>query len=78
MVFQLNKLELEKASLLELQGKRRCEYEQCMDLQVFQRDCAQMDVIMAKQEVMLLYLHVYFFVFCRLEAGNILTKLSVY
>ncbi len=54
---QLNKLEADKAALMELQEKRKSEYEQCMDFQIFQRDCAQMDVIMAKQEVNWILLH---------------------
>ena len=36
---------------MELLEKRRLEYEQCMDFQIFQRDCAQMDVVIVKQEV---------------------------
>eukprot|EP00794_Sanderia_malayensis_P015984 gene15984-17594_t len=47
---KLDQLEADRAELLKLQEKRKSEFEQCMDFQIFQRDCAQMDVVMAKQE----------------------------
>ena len=41
----------EKAGLLALWEERKKEFEQCHELQTFQRDAEQMDNWMAKQEV---------------------------
>ena len=37
--------------LLELWEKRRVQFEQCMELQLFNRDCEHADATMTKQEV---------------------------
>lgn len=50
---KLKTLESEKAHLLELWETRRILYEQCMDLQLYLRDCEQADTWMAKQEAFL-------------------------
>lgn len=50
---KLKTLETEKANLLELWETRRILYEQCMDLQLYLRDCEQADTWMAKQEAFL-------------------------
>ncbi|XP_065068119.1 spectrin alpha chain, non-erythrocytic 1-like [Rhopilema esculentum] len=47
---KLATLDAEKRALMELMEKRKLEFEQCMDFQIFQRDCSQMDVVIAKQE----------------------------
>ncbi|KAG8554929.1 hypothetical protein GDO81_003933 [Engystomops pustulosus] len=44
----------ERTSLLELWDRRRQQYEQCMDLQLFYRDTEQVDNWMSKQEAFLL------------------------
>lgn len=49
--FQLTSLETEKMELLELWEKRRVQFEQCMELQLFNRDCEHADATMTKQEV---------------------------
>jgi len=43
----------EKTGLLDLWEERRVLYEQCMDLQLFNRDTEQADVWMTKQEAFL-------------------------
>lgn len=50
-VFQLASLESEKLELLELWEKRRVQFEQCMELQLFNRDCEHANATMTKQEV---------------------------
>ena len=37
--------------LLELWEKRRVQFEQCMELQLFNRDCEHANASMTKQEV---------------------------
>ena len=37
--------------LLELWERRRVQFEQCMELQLFNRDCEHADATMSKQEV---------------------------
>lgn len=49
--FQLASLESEKLELLELWEKRRVQFEQCMELQLFNRDCEHANATMTKQEV---------------------------
>uniref|UniRef100_UPI00358EF662 spectrin alpha chain, non-erythrocytic 1 isoform X2 n=1 Tax=Myxine glutinosa TaxID=7769 RepID=UPI00358EF662 len=51
---KLNVLGAERTSLLELWETRRQQYEQCMDLQLFNRDTEQVDNWMSKQEAFLL------------------------
>lgn len=46
-------LETEKGALLDLWENRRILYEQCMDLQLFYRDCEQADTYILKQEAFL-------------------------
>uniref|UniRef100_A0A8C4WXB9 Spectrin alpha, non-erythrocytic 1 n=1 Tax=Eptatretus burgeri TaxID=7764 RepID=A0A8C4WXB9_EPTBU len=51
---KLDMLGAERTSLLELWETRRQQYEQCMDLQLFNRDTEQVDNWMSKQEAFLL------------------------
>ena len=37
--------------MLELWEKRRVQFEQCMELQLFNRDCEHANATMTKQEV---------------------------
>lgn len=50
---KLASLETEKMELLELWERRRVQFEQCMELQLFNRDCEHADATMSKQEAFL-------------------------
>ncbi|CAH3114647.1 unnamed protein product [Porites lobata] len=50
---KLASLESEKLELLELWEKRRVQFEQCMELQLFNRDCEHANATMTKQEAFL-------------------------
>eukprot|EP00118_Oscarella_pearsei_P025242 m.307813 g.307813 ORF g.307813 m.307813 type:complete len:2422 (+) comp42859_c0_seq1:216-7481(+) len=50
---KLDQLSEEKAALLGLWDERRKQFDQCMDLQLFNRDVEQADAWMAKQEAFL-------------------------
>lgn len=50
---KLTSLETEKMELLELWERRRVQFEQCMELQLFNRDCEHADATMSKQEAFL-------------------------
>ncbi|XP_074621265.1 spectrin alpha chain, non-erythrocytic 1-like [Acropora palmata] len=47
---KVTSLESEKMDLLELWEKRRVQFEQCMELQLFNRDCEHANASMTKQE----------------------------
>ena len=47
----MSQLSDERDTLLELWEERRKQFDQCMDLQLFNRDVEQADAWMAKQEV---------------------------
>ena len=44
-------VETEKTALLELWERRRVQFDQCMELQLFTRDCEHVSATMSKQEV---------------------------
>ncbi|XP_048586984.1 spectrin alpha chain, non-erythrocytic 1 isoform X2 [Nematostella vectensis] len=50
---KLTTLEEEKKGLLELWEKRKNQFEQCMELQIFIRDCEHTSIMMTKQEAFL-------------------------
>lgn len=48
---KMNALKEERQQMLDLWEKKKVNYDQCMELQLFNRDIEQMEVIMVKQEV---------------------------
>lgn len=48
---KMNALKEERQQMLDLWKKKKVNYDQCMELQLFNRDIEQMEVIMVKQEV---------------------------
>lgn len=48
---KMNALKDERQQMLHLWEKKKVNYDQCMELQLFNRDIEQMEVIMVKQEV---------------------------
>lgn len=53
-------LQNEWAKMNDLWGKKKADYDQCMQLQVFNRDIEQMEAVMVQQEVRYIYqLHLF-------------------
>ena len=48
---KVDNLQVKWAEMNELWDKKKVDYDQCMQLQMFNRDIEQMEVVMVQQEV---------------------------